>query len=169
MGCEPQFKTHSMAKKRRKPQTTATQTKARLPVILYSVAAVLTLVGLADATYLTASHFSGETVTCVGTMGCSDVLSSAYAKIGPVPLAAFGVLAYFTAFSAAVLAAFRFPRARGVLMVAVGAMFLASLWLLYVQAFILHAFCSYCLLSAALTFALAGIVIVAPPVERGDV
>ncbi|MFN2477223.1 MAG: vitamin K epoxide reductase family protein [Chthoniobacterales bacterium] len=155
-----------MAKKRRKPQPTAPATGGKLPVILYSLAAVLTLVGLADATYLTASHFSGETVTCVGTIGCSDVLASAYARIGKVPLAAFGVLAYFTAFSAAVLAAFRFPRARGVLMIAVGAMFLTSLWLLYVQAFVLHAFCSYCLLSAALTFALAGIVIVAPPIAR---
>lgn len=152
-----------MAKKNRKSQATSQPPASKLPVILYSIAAVLTLVGLADATYLTASHFSGETVTCVGTMGCSDVLGSAYAKIGKVPLAAFGVLAYFVAFSAAVLAAFRYPRARGVLMLAVGAMFLASLWLLYVQAFVLHAFCSYCLLSAALTFALAGIVIVAPP------
>lgn len=156
-----------MAKKRRKSQVSSRPQPAgsKLPVILYSLAAVLTLVGLADATYLTASHFSGETVTCVGTMGCSDVLGSAYAKIGSIPLAAFGVLAYFTAFSAAVLAAFRFPRARAVLMIAVGAMFLTSLWLLYVQAFVLHAFCSYCLLSAALTFALAGIVIVAPPIE----
>jgi uncharacterized membrane protein len=157
-----------MAKKRRKTPAGAQPRSvgSRLPVILYSIAAVLTLVGLADATYLTASHFSGETVTCVGTMGCSDVLGSAYAKIGNVPLAAFGIVAYFTAFSAAVLAAFGFARARAVLMIAVGAMFLTSLWLLYVQAFVLHAFCSYCLLSAALTFALAGIVIVAPPVER---
>ncbi len=154
-----------MAKKTRKsqarpqPQSPA----SKLPVILYSIAAVLTLVGLADATYLTASHFSGETVTCVGTIGCSDVLGSAYAKIGNLPLAAFGAAAYFTAFSAAVLAAFGFPRARGVLLIAVAVMFLTSLWLLYVQAFVLHAFCSYCLLSAALTFALAGIVIIAPP------
>jgi uncharacterized membrane protein len=161
-----------MAKKTRKSQDSPEQgsqpRESKLPVILYAIAAVLTLVGLADATYLTASHFSGETVTCVATMGCSDVLASAYAKIGKVPLAAFGIVAYFTAFSAAVLTAFRYPRARGVLMLAVGTMFLASLWLLYVQAFILHAFCSYCLLSAALTFALAGIVIVAPPMASRD-
>lgn len=156
-----------MAKRRKSQVAPRPQSSGgKLPVVLYSIAAVLTLIGLADATYLTASHFSGETVTCVGTTGCSDVLGSAYAKIGSIPLAAFGVVAYFTAFSAAVLAAFRFPRARGVLMVAVGAMFLTSLWLLYVQAFVLHAFCSYCLLSAALTFALAGIVIVAPPIAR---
>ena len=163
-----------MAKKRRKTSRTALQQSAahtskrsgRTATILYSIAAVLTLIGLADATYLTASHLAGETVTCIGTANCSEVLGSAYAKVGSVTLAAFGVAAYFTAFSAAILAAFGFARARGVLMIAVAVMFLATLWLLYVQAFLLHAYCSYCLLSAALTFALAGIAIVAPPVER---
>ncbi|MBA3883576.1 MAG: vitamin K epoxide reductase family protein [Chthoniobacterales bacterium] len=162
-----------MAKKRPNPQTTKiTETAAGRPsraaVIVYSIAALLTLAGLADATYLTASHLSGETVTCFGTANCSEVLGSSYAKIGPAPLAAFGVAAYLVAFIAAVLAAFGEPRARSVLMVAVAAMFLATLWLLYVQAFILHAYCSYCLLSAALTFALAGIVIVVPPPSRVD-
>ncbi len=33
-------------------------------------------------------------------------------------------------------------------------MFAATLWLLYVQAFVLRAFCAYCLLSAAVTTAL---------------
>jgi uncharacterized membrane protein len=154
-----------MAKRRRNSQSSAAiaPTPGKAALILYTIGALLTLIGLADATYLTASHFAGETVTCVGTAGCSDVLGSAYAKVGPVPLAAFGVLAYFAAFSAAVLAAFGHRRARTVLMVCVGAMFVTTLWLLYVQAFILHAFCSYCLLSAALTFALAGVVIVTPP------
>ncbi len=162
-----------MGKKRRKVNRPASQrpasgvasptTTGRTATILYWVAALLTLVGLADATYLTASHLAGETVTCIGTANCSDVLGSAYAKVGSVPLAAFGVAAYFVAFSAAVLAASGFGRARRILMIAVGVMFVASLWLLYVQAFVLHAYCSYCLLSAALTFALAGIVIVAPP------
>lgn len=155
-----------MAKKRRNSKANAGETRdatARLPLILYSIAALLTLIGLADATYLTASHLAGDTVTCVGTAGCSDVLGSSYAKIGPVPLAGFGVVAYFAAFSAAVLAAFRFRHARMALLICVGAMFLTTLWLLYVQAFVLHAFCSYCLLSAALTFALAGVVVVAPP------
>ncbi len=164
-----------MARKRRKaqgefdPRTAAPGSgTSRAAVVLYSIAALLALTGLADATYLTASHVAGETLTCFGTANCSEVLGSSYAKIGPAPLAAFGVAAYLVAFSAAVLAAFGKPRARSVLMVAVAAMFLATLWLLYVQAFILHAYCSYCLLSAALVFALAGIVIVVPPPSRAN-
>jgi uncharacterized membrane protein len=38
-------------------------------------------------------------------------------------------------------------------------MLLASLWLLFVQAFILHKFCDYCLLSAAVTLMLACIIV----------
>ena len=42
-------------------------------------------------------------------------------------------------------------------------MFLATLWFLYVQASVLHAYCRYCLFSAAITFLLAGLVIALPP------
>jgi uncharacterized membrane protein len=42
-------------------------------------------------------------------------------------------------------------------------MFLATLWFLYVQAFLLHAYCRYCLLSAAITFLIAGLLIATPP------
>ncbi len=44
----------------------------------------------------------------------------------------------------------------------VSAMFAATLWFLYLQAFVLHAFCRYCLLSAAIVFLLAGLVIANP-------
>ncbi|HAF14230.1 MAG TPA: hypothetical protein DCK99_11145 [Blastocatellia bacterium] len=62
----------------------------------------------------------------------------------------------------ATLAGFCCARARIFLTLAVIGMFAATLWLLYVQAFILHAFCLFCLLSAALTFLLAGIVVATP-------
>ena len=41
-------------------------------------------------------------------------------------------------------------------------MFAVTLDLLYVQAFVLHVFCPFCLLSAALIFLLAGIVVAIP-------
>ena len=75
---------------------------ARLPV----AAAVFALVGVADAVYLTVKHFTGEKVPCSVVEGCEQVLTSSYAEIAGVPLAAFGALAYFTAFSLAILAAF---------------------------------------------------------------
>ena len=137
-------------------------TAARFQIILSIIAAVISLAGLADATYLTVTHLTGDDLVCGSPWGCSAVLGSVYASVAGIPTAAFGALAYFVAFSSATLAAFGYPRARTLLMLVVIAMFGATLWLLYLQTFILHAFCPFCLLSAALTFLLAGIVVATP-------
>ncbi len=44
----------------------------------------------------------------------------------------------------------------------VSAMFIASLYFLCLQAFVLHAFCPFCLFCAAVTFLLTGLLLVAP-------
>ena len=127
--------------------------------VLYAIMTLLALTGLADAIYLTINHLTGQSARCTVTGGCNEVLSSAYSSIGGVPLAAFGALAYFTVFSLATLALYGYRRAASVLAVLVALMLMTTLWLLYVQAFILHKYCEYCLLSAAITLALTGIVI----------
>lgn len=152
-----------MSRRKREAQQAAAAASNRTQVILYTICAVLAAAGLADAIYLTASHLSGETVTCLASNRCSEVLSSKYATFAGVPIAAMGALGYFVAFSAATLAAFGDANARKALVAAVAVMFLGTLWLLYLQAFVIKAFCDYCLLSAAVTFALAGIVIITPP------
>lgn len=142
--------------------TTTQSAAGRGRAILYSVIAFISLAGLADATFLTVNHLTGNDLVCGSPGGCSAVLGSVYATVGGIPTAAFGALAYFVAFSAAVLVAFGYARARIFLACTVTAMFIATLWLLYLQAFVLHAFCPYCLLSAALTFFLAGVLIATP-------
>ncbi len=126
---------------------------------LNSVAAFVALLGLADGIYLTVEHLTGRTAECIASSGCQDVLSSKYAAMGPVPLAALGAVAYFTAFSAALLAAFGSTKAENFLILVVSVMFVTTLWLLYLQAYVLHAFCDYCLFSAGVTTALAALVI----------
>ena len=133
---------------------------------LFGLAALLSLGGLADSIYLTITHLTGEDVTCLASSGCSEVLSSAYASVGNIPLGAFGALGYFVAFSLATLAAFGSPRARTFLTVVVAGMLATTLWLLYVQAFVLHAFCDFCLLSAALTLSLSATVAVGYFIRR---
>src|SRR5256885_4383389 len=118
---------------------------------LYVVAAVVALLGLADGIYLTIEHVTGRSAQCIVSNGCQDVLSSKYATLGPVPLAALGALSYFTAFSLALLAAFGYARCRSLFASLVAIMFAMTLWLLYLQAFVLHAFCDYCLFSAGVT------------------
>lgn len=131
-----------------------------------AAAACVALVGVVDSVYLTVEHMSGRSVRCVVVSGCDAVLSSSYATVGgSIPLAAAGALAYFLAFSLATLAAFGYG-VRGALAGLVALMFAFTLWLLYVQAFVLRAFCTYCLLSAAVTTTLALLVIVLPLVSR---
>src|ERR1041384_723803 len=118
---------------------------------LYLIAAILSLGGLADAIYLTVQDLTGASLRCTIISGCSEVLASKYAHIGSIPLASVGALAYFIFFSLAILAAFGYAFIRPWLTVLVTLMFLTSLWLIYLQAFVIHHFCQYCLLSAAIT------------------
>ena len=135
---------------------------SRFRTVLFTVAAIVSLAGLADATYVTVQALTGETLGCGGSPDCFRVLGSSYARIGGVPVALVGTVAYLSVFAFATFAAFGYARARTLLIPTVGAMFLATLWFLYVQAFLLHAYCRYCLFSAAITFLLAGLVIAVP-------
>lgn len=127
---------------------------------LHGLISFLAIAGLTDSIYLLVKHLTGEDVTCIASSGCSEVLSSSYSKIGSIPLGAVGALGYFIAFSLALLTAFGNRSARTLLRLHVTGMFCATLWLLYVQAYILHAFCDYCLLSAALTTAITMLVVI---------
>lgn len=135
----------------------AAETKPRGIAWLYLIAALLSLIGLADSIYLTVEHLTGQTLRCTIISGCSEVLSSPYAHIGSLPLAALGAIAYFTVFDLSILAAFGYRFARPLLGALVALMFLMTLWLLYLQAFVIHHFCQYCLLSAAVTVTLTAI------------
>jgi uncharacterized membrane protein len=135
---------------------------SRSAVIIYCIVAVIALLGLADATYLTIAHLTGDDAVCGSLAGCSIVLGSSYASIKGIPTASFGAAAYFTVFSLTVLAAFGYPWVKRLLTLIIGLMLLTSLYLLYLQAFVLHAFCPFCLFSAALTFFLAGLLLAVP-------
>ncbi len=138
-------------------------TASRFRTILYAAVAIVSVAGLADATYLTVQALTGETLSCGGSPDCFRVLGSSYAKVGGIPVAMLGALAYLSVFTFATFAAFGYARAPKFLALMVGMMFLGTLWLLYVQAFLLHAYCRYCLFSAATTFLIAGLLIAVPP------
>ena len=115
------------------------------------LAAIVSLAGVADAAYLTIHHYTAEPVPCSIIEGCEQVLTSPFATIGDVPLAILGLLAYFTAFSLALLTIFgnrmmwRLFGAQVIIMAGFSA------WLVYVQAALIGAFCQFCLLSALIT------------------
>lgn len=140
----------------------STTRRSRGEIIFYCVAALIALVGLTEATYLTVIFLSGETAVCGNSADCFKVLGSSYAKIGGFPVSGLGALAYFSVFTFAIFSAFDYARARKFFTWTVLTMFAVTLWLLFVQAFRLHAFCQYCLFSAALVFLLTGLVVARP-------
>jgi uncharacterized membrane protein len=121
------------------------------------VAAMVAAIGLADSGYLTVKHLRGDYVRC--DTDCSAVLGSKYAEVAGVPLAEIGAVAYIAVLVAAVLAAIGLRGARSVVALMAIPMALTSLWLVYLQAFVIHAFCKYCLLSAAVCITLAVLVL----------
>jgi uncharacterized membrane protein len=126
-----------------------TSQRPSLPTWLTTAAAIVALVGLVDSVYLTAKHYADGVVPCSILEGCEKVLTSPYAEIIGVPIAALGAISYFIVFSLALLAAFgdrRMWPVFGALSVVMAGF---SLWLIYLQALEIGAFCQFCLISAA--------------------
>lgn len=129
---------------------------ARLPI----AAAIFALAGLVDSVYLTVHHYTAEPVPCSIIEGCETVLTSSYAEVAGIPLAAFGAAAYFAAFSLALMTAFGNKSMWMLFGIQTTLMAIFTVWLLYLQAFEIGAFCQFCLISAITTFAMLTLYII---------
>ncbi|PIP86667.1 hypothetical protein COV42_00510 [Candidatus Campbellbacteria bacterium CG11_big_fil_rev_8_21_14_0_20_44_21] len=110
---------------------------------------LFSLIGFLDALYLTISHFQGNEAGCFLVHGCDIVLNSKYSEIFGLPTAFLGLLFYLVIFLGVFVYNFKKDEnliKKILLITPLG--FLATLWFLYLQAVVLRAFCSYCLLSA---------------------
>lgn len=134
--------------------------------ILKIIAIVAALLGLADSVYLTVHHYTAEPVPCSIISGCETVLTSEYAEIAGVPLAALGAAAYFIAFSLALLASFGNRPAWTLFGVQSVIMAFFTSWLIYLQAYVIGAFCQFCLISAITTFTLLIVYIISVQLQR---
>lgn len=116
----------------------------------------IALLGLADATYLTVSHYTGGSVECSITHGCEQVLTSEYATIYGVPLALLGALYYATLFLLAYYYQIFGDRRLLALIRGIALAGLAtSAYLVYLQFAVINAICQYCMISAGLTTIIA--------------
>jgi uncharacterized membrane protein len=122
--------------------------------IIQYIAVVVALIGLTDSIYLTIHHYNAEPVPCNITGGCEMVLTSSYSEIAGFPLASFGAVAYFVAFSLALLSAYGNSMTWKLFGGLATIMAMFSGWLIYVQAHYIGAFCQFCLLSAGTSFTL---------------
>jgi uncharacterized membrane protein len=109
------------------------------------VLAVLDLVGLAIASYLSAIELQGELPYCGPLKGCEEVALSEYSRIGGVPVAVFGVILSITLF---VLAVAWWRTNRPALLAAhyglslVGVLF--EVYFTYLELFVIGAICVWC-------------------------
>lgn len=125
--------------------------------ILAGLIALLGFLGFLDASYLTAKHYFTLPLPCSLTQGCDTVLTSAYSTVAGIPVAFFGALYYLTIlFCAVYLLTAENPRRLIVrfIFILTSAGILLSLVFLYLQIFVIHALCMYCLGSATSTLLL---------------
>jgi uncharacterized membrane protein len=120
--------------------------------------AVLALVGIAIATYLWLHAIGVIGVLQCGTGGCETVQASRYAELFGIPVALYGVVGYVTLFGIAIAGAQPALAARAWptrwLVTLSGAGFLFTLYLTYLELFVIHALCRWCLGSAAVITAI---------------
>jgi len=116
--------------------------------------ALMSLIGLFDALYLSLERLTGGALVCPVGGGCETVQSSAYAIMLGVPVAYIGVAGYAALLVAALLA-LNLDRLAGIpldrLLVALASVaLLAGLYFSYLQVAVIGAICFWCVVAALL-------------------
>jgi len=118
----------------------------------------LALVGFSDAVYLTIKHFYQADAGCLLSEGCDAVLKSEFSSFMGIPLAYMG-LAYYLLIVIGITAYHQTRKSdilKGLFLLNLSG-FAFSLWLVYLQAFVLNSYCTWCLISAGVTTLLLSI------------
>jgi uncharacterized membrane protein len=121
----------------------------------------LALMGAGVAAYLTWAKLQGEGLICIGFRGCDVVNNSPYAELLGIPVAAWGLGAYLAlallgGLSWVDRASLRPWTVTLSFALALGG-WLFSMYLTAIEAFVLHAWCSWCVTSAILITLLLGV------------
>lgn len=131
----------------------------QVPSNLVIVVLIVALLGFIDASYLTVEHYKNVIPPCSVTGGCEVVLTSIYSTILGVPVSLLGAIFYLLI----LVGAFAYLESKNdqflkwSLMLTIPG-FILALWFVYVQIFILHSYCIYCLgsfLTTTILFTLA--------------
>ena len=125
-----------------------------------AIALVAAIVGLGASVYLLVEYLTGQSGVCLTGSGCDLVRASAFAYPLGIPTPLFGVAFY----SAAAFAAWRTLEPRPIagisprifLLLASTTGLAVSIALTAVEAFVIHAFCSWCLVQAAASVVMFG-------------
>jgi len=115
---------------------------------LRGAAALIALLGIGVATYITVADSGGGHPLCVaGGTGCQTVANSSYSHLFGANVAVFGIVGYMLLLGTA-LAPGDLARFAGLLLALVGFGF--SAYLTYLELFTIDAICQWCVASALL-------------------
>jgi uncharacterized membrane protein len=124
---------------------------------LRAAVAVLALAGAAIAGYLTYTHFQESALVCLSGHGCETVQNSSYSELLGIPVALLGLITYLTIFATTLI---RHPLAKQAgAMIALAALGF-NIYLLYLQAEKIHAYCSWCVSNEIVSAILAPVAVV---------
>ena len=128
-----------------KSSTTPSKILPKWPAVVFALAS---FAGFLDASYLAAKFYLGGPIPCSILNGCEKVTTSEYATIFGVSIALFGAIYYLSILILTI--AHLDTKKMSLLYIAslftfIG--FLFSLRFLYLQLFVIHALCLYCLFS----------------------
>ena len=110
---------------------------------------LFSFLGLVDASYLAAKHYTGTIPPCSIVKGCEVVTTSQYATIGGISVALLGAIYYLAVLiiSIAIIDT-KSDRLKKFLAKFSILGLMASIWFIYLQLFVIKALCLYCLVSA---------------------
>jgi dihydroorotate dehydrogenase len=137
----------------------------------YSILAIflLSVVGAADSFYLTLEHYSKTIPPCQVSIfvDCGKVLKSKYSEVFGVPLSLYGFFYYVFISAASILAKFKPKSIYKAAILAVSTFgFLFSIYLMYLQFFVIGSICLYCTLSAFVSALIFFVSLTGFPKER---
>lgn len=112
--------------------------------------ALLTVAGIGVAGYLTYVHYKGISPVC-STGGCERVQASSYSEITGVPVALLGLIGYL-GIGASLFVAGDIGRVLTFMLALIGFGF--SVYLTYLELFVIDAICQWCVASAVIMAAL---------------
>ena len=135
-------------------------------VMISGILLVAAFAGTVDSTYVTLHSSQAFVIPCGFAGGCEQVLNSPYSRIFGIPVAWLGFGFYVTVAATSLFALFGFAKALRLSFAAAVPAFAFTVYLVWVQAFVLRAFCDYCLLSAFLVILIFGLHLWAKPLMK---
>lgn len=123
-------------------------TKSQIKIIAIIFLVVATI-GFLDAIYLTIEHYRGGIPPCTILSGCEVVLTGIYNQIINIPVALLGSIFYL----AMLIVSISYIDSRNIRLLRLGsygtiAGMLATTYFVYLQFFVIHHVCIYCMTSA---------------------